>query len=120
MIKGKHIVGKVNIKSELNIIELGKIISKNILGGAVLDGLEKNIYDEVPAIFSETGLLGFGVVLQGYSGMKNDVGFWFELIPNHTENIVEKEIINLSAYLVSLFKARIESQNIIILDEIVC
>lgn len=51
MYKRKHIIGKVQMKSDFSILELGTIISENILGGVILDGLEKNIYDEVPAIW---------------------------------------------------------------------
>jgi hypothetical protein len=117
MEKHKHIIGKVNLKSDLSIVEVGEIISDTILGGIVLDGLEKNIYDEVPAIFAQKGLLGLSVILQGYSGKKNDIGFWFELIPNFSEGNSEAETINLSNYLTALFKSKIIKEEIIVIDE---
>jgi hypothetical protein len=117
MEKQKHLIGKVKLKSDLSIVEVGEIISDKILGGIVLDGLEKNIYDEVPAIFAQNGLLGFSVILQGYSGKRNDIGFWFELIPNFSEGNSEVEIINLSNYLTALFKSKITHEEIIVIDE---
>ncbi len=118
MEKRKHIIGKVQLKSELNITELGSIISEKILGGIVLDGLEKNIYDEIPAIFAKKGLLGLSVVLQGYKGVNNEIGYWFEIIPNFSENRpdAETETIDLSAYLVSLLKSKIQTSQIMIED----
>lgn len=119
MEKRKHIIGKVQMKSDFSILELGEIISEKILGGVVLDGLEKNIYDEVPAIFAQNGLLGLSVILQGYSGKDNPIGYWFEIIPNYSENKTEAETINLSNYLTSLFKSKISSNSIIVIDEVI-
>jgi hypothetical protein len=117
MQKGKHIIGKVHLKSDLDISELGKIISEQILGGVVLDGLEKNIYEEVPAIFAQKGLLGLSVVLQGYLGFDNEVGYWFELTPIFSDNKQDVETVNLSVYLTSLFKNKIINSRILIVDE---
>ena len=117
MEKRKRLIGKVQIKSSLSIIDLGEIISENVLGGVILDGLEKKIYDEVPAIFAQKGLLGFSVILQGYSGKDNPIGYWFEITPNYSENKTEAETINLSSYLSSLFSSKISNENIIVIDE---
>ena len=119
MEKSKHIIGKVQLRSKLNLIELGKIISEKILGGVVLDGIEKNIYEEVPAIFAQKGLLGLLVVLQGYEGMENEIGYWFNLTPNFSENKSEAETINLYNYLTALFKSKIINEEIKIIDEVI-
>lgn len=102
--KGLFIKGGVQIKSNLSIQELGCIISEFFLGGLLLDGLEKNIYEEVPAIFNES--LGLSIVLQGYSGLDNEWGFSFNLIPNFDSGEMEKDSVDLSSYLKSLFKER--------------
>ena len=106
MKKGQFIIGRVILKSELSIEELGVIISEKILGGSKLSGLEKNIYEEVPAIFN--GLLGFSVVLQGYSGFDTSSGYCFELVPNFSTDETAKELIDLSPYLISLFKEKLK------------
>lgn len=118
MEKRKRLIGKVQMKSNLTIMDLGKVISEEILGGTILDGLEKNIYDEVPAIFAQKGLLGFSVILQGYEGINNEIGYWFELIPNFSENKSDAETVNLSKYLTSLFLSKIANNDIVVIDEI--
>lgn len=119
MKKGKHIIGKVHLKTDLSIMELGELISKNILGGAKLGGLERYIYEEVPAIYVQNGLFGLSVILQGDSGINNKHGFCFEIRPAHSEGYKERETVNISGYLISLFKARLANKNIIIIDETV-
>ena len=102
MKKGQHIIGGVQLKSSLSIQEIGTIISDQILGGIKLDGLEKNIYDEVPAIFC--GVLGFSVVLHGHSGMDDNKSFWFDIIPNFSSDEDQKETIDLGGtYLKAFF-----------------
>lgn len=104
--KGQHVIGSVQIKSDLPIQDLGQIISESILGGIKLGGIEKNIYEEVPAIFC--GLLGFSAVLHGYAGLGDETSFWFDLVPNFSSQEDEKETIDLGNYLAALFKDRLK------------
>lgn len=105
--KGQHIIGSVQLKSNLSIQEVGRIISEKVLNGIPLEGLKKRIYEEVPAIFNE--VLGFSVVLQGYTGIDNEKGYWFELIPNFSSDEIEKEEINISKYLISLLREKLKA-----------
>lgn len=93
----KTIKGSIQLKSDLDIIELGNIISELALGGAKLKGLEENIYDEVPAIYSK--MLGVRVILHGYPEKTDSQqsGYWIDLIPSFKADGDER--INISEYL---------------------
>ena len=57
--------GTVRIRSSLSLEEIGGIVSQRVLGGVRLEGRENNIRDEVPAIYSQTPVLGLRFILQG-------------------------------------------------------
>lgn len=102
-----HIHGSVNLKSELSLEQVGEIISNKILSGVLLEGKEKRIYDEVPAIFN--GSLGFSFILQGYSGLNHTIGFIFSIVPNFSVRGAEKYDINVDSYLIALFKEKLKN-----------
>jgi hypothetical protein len=61
------LIGSVEIYSELEIEDLGKIISKEIFGNIPFVGLLDYVYEDVPTIFIERGsLLGLDIKLFGY------------------------------------------------------
>lgn len=107
--------------SELKIEELGKIISDKILGGAKLDGLEKCIYEEVPAVYTKNGILGLEIVLAGYSGLNKENDEYYNFIIddciqrkiNKENKLDNNDSYNLSKYLVELFKYEFKDSNII-------
>lgn len=102
--KNIFIKGNINFKSQLSIEDVAKTISNSLFGGAKFCGLEKCIYDEVPAVFIENGVLGLSVIIQGYEGIDSLQGYWLEIIPNHNIEGVEILEVNIDNYLNSLFK----------------
>jgi hypothetical protein len=59
--------GFVFIQSDLDIEELGKLISQRLVGGLPFDGLDHYIRDEIPAIYIKD-ILGCRLILQGFPG----------------------------------------------------
>ncbi len=55
------LVGKVVMQSNLEIEEVGDIISQALFGGVKLGGKDERIYEEVPAIFLHPPILGFSI-----------------------------------------------------------
>lgn len=104
--KVSHLQGGINLKSNLTIEEVGEIISTEVLGGIRLGGKEKNIYEEIPAIFN--AVLGFSIVLQGYSGMDHEWGFVFSIISNFNTGEAETYEVSMDNYLSLLFKERLK------------
>lgn len=103
--KNTFIKGNINFKYQLSIEEVAKVISTSLFGGAPFCGLEKRIYDEVPAVFIENGVLGLSVIIQGYKGFDHLQGYWLEIIPNHNIQGFEITEVNIDKYLFSLFKS---------------
>lgn len=113
MIKAQHITGGVQLKSNLSIEQLGSLISERVLGGIPLSGLEKKVYEEIPAIYNEC--MGLSLVLQGFSGMQHEWGFVFSLVPSF--NSGSNETVDLSDYLFSLFQNKFSGEpDVIIID----
>jgi hypothetical protein len=107
--------GSVVIKSNLEIEELGRIISNALFSNCTFVGRDKNIYDEVPAIFIDRGLLGLNITLSGNKGITDEYGYSLEVMPKNIPENIEIEKINISSYL-SLLLKQIESDDIIILN----
>jgi hypothetical protein len=113
-IREPHIYGNVNFKSDLSIKEVGSIIGEKIFSGATFGGKENNIYEEVPAIYIDNLMLGFLIVIQGYSGINHESGYWLNITPyfSITNN---KKFINsikydvcLNTYLYALLDERLK------------
>ena len=88
-------IGEVTLISELPIEKVGDILGEQIFGGLKFGGKDRRIYDEVPAIFIENGLLGFSVILQ--EGVK-DNRYYLELIPMHHVKECGGSTVKLSYY----------------------
>lgn len=78
------IKGTTTFKTELSIEEAGELISQKLFGGLELSGLDKQIYDEVPAIYIEHEIMGLRVV----SGQK---GGWIMKAEN-IQGLTPKQI----------------------------
>lgn len=63
-----RLICDAKIVSAKSLEDVASLVSERILGGIRFIGREKNIYDEVPAIYGERPILGLRVVLQGYGG----------------------------------------------------
>ncbi|WP_107942547.1 hypothetical protein [Metasolibacillus fluoroglycofenilyticus] len=92
------------INSEENIVGVAKIISSKIAGNIPFEGLEDYIYEEVPAIYINSNILGFEVVIKGYGGEK---GYYLEVNshPSNNEPDDADEIdIDITRYIASLLE----------------
>ncbi|HEY2495001.1 MAG TPA: hypothetical protein VGI33_19090 [Paenibacillus sp.] len=90
--------------SDKNIIDLAIIISSKIAGNIPFEGLEESIYDEVPAIYINSNILGFEVIIKGYGGEK---GYFLEVNshPSNDEPDDAEEIdIDITRYIASLLE----------------
>lgn len=72
----EYLKWSINLQSDLDIIELWNIVSREILWWAKLWWLEKSIYDEVPAIFL-WNLLWMSVILSWYKWLNKNI--WYNL-----------------------------------------
>ncbi|MBN9386289.1 MAG: hypothetical protein J0H74_36355 [Chitinophagaceae bacterium] len=98
------LAGHVALKSDLSIEEVAKILSERLFGGLKFGGKEKEIYEEVPAIFIDPDILGFNIVLQGYPGINEEIGYSLSILPNiHLDGVTFKDI-SLDDYLIHLLK----------------
>ncbi|MEB7453629.1 hypothetical protein [Lysinibacillus sphaericus] len=90
--------------SEKNIVDLAKVISSKIAGNIPFEGLENYIYEEVPAIYINSNILGFEVILKGYGGEK---GYYLE-VNSHPSNNEPEDIdeidIDITKYIASLIE----------------
>lgn len=113
-IREPHIHGSVNFKSDLSLEEVGRIIGDKVFSGAVFGGKENSIYEEVPAIYIDNLMLGFLFVIQGYSGINHESGYWLNITPyfSITNNEKFKDAIKfdvcLSTYLYALLEERLK------------
>lgn len=69
----------LSIKSELDILSLGKVIGERMAGGLTFGGLEEYIRDEIPAVYINN-LLGCRLILSGFPG---DQGYNLELLEDN-------------------------------------
>lgn len=92
------------IISEENIVELAKIISSKIAGNLPFEGLEDYIYDEVPAIYINSNILGCTLVILGYGG---EDGYTLEVkpYPGHNKpDDADRIYIDITKYIASLLE----------------
>ncbi|MFN8712951.1 MAG: hypothetical protein ACK5Z2_08865 [Bacteroidota bacterium] len=107
----QHIHGSVPFQSNLSITEVGDLISKKVFPDMSFGGLEENIYDEVPAIYIKDNPLGLLIVLQGYQGTTEGLGYSLNITPNfNPTSVVGVSFINsidvdISDYLYCLLKS---------------
>jgi hypothetical protein len=112
-----YLVGEVVLKSDLNIESVADILSERIFGGLKFGGKEKEIYEEVPAVFIEPDILGFNIVLQGYPGIDTETGYSLSILPNvHLDGVTFKSF-SLDDYLTHLFKVLLKDIKEIIVVE---
>ena len=86
---------------------MGNIISESIFGGIPFEGLETNVYNEVPAIFFRKNLLDLEVTLFRFpTGVENG-SYHLQLIPNH--NLINEVSvdIDISYFLYKLIQQKI-------------
>ncbi len=103
------LIGSVRIKTELDIITLGNIISKEMLCGIQLGGLERKIYNEIPAIYIQTGsLLGLDVTLQGWWELSEKDIYILEISTLHTVDNESRNAALLNNYLKSYCKQNLK------------
>ena len=100
-----RVIGSVGLKSTLSIEEIAEILSELVFGGAKFGGKELKIYDEVPALFINKGVLGLRVILQGYASNEH---FHLGLLPDFKLKGIEKYEVDLSTYLLALLKERLK------------
>lgn len=114
MSKFSSIGGTVALHSLLSIEEVACVLSKNLFGGLEFGGKDKFIYEEVPALFISSLILGMRVILaQG-----NNNTYSLELIPEFQRERNDSEIINgldISGYLCVLLKSQVENMDFITL-----
>jgi len=93
-----EIYGFANINSELNLNDLASLISENLLAGVKFGGIDENIREEVPAVYSLKEVLGLRLVLFG------EVGDYGLSIEQWGDNVDDGSSIDLSVYLELLLK----------------
>ncbi len=106
------------MQSNLEIEEVGDILSQVLFGGVKLGGKDERIYDEVPAIYLSPPILGFCAFLQGYKGFGKDEGYVLTISPDFTVRDVKRVTVKLDSYLTMLLKDRLKDHDQIkVLDE---
>ncbi len=102
-IEASRLSGSIGFQSNLNLIDIGRIVSQDLLGGATLGGLEKQIYDEVPAIFSE--FLGMRVILSGESKSTGGV-YTLSFLSNFKIKEESPQVVRFDNYLKGLCESK--------------
>ncbi len=93
-----YFTGFAYFQSELSLEEAAKIISDRILGGAKFGGADEDIHEEIPAVYVSETILGFNIVLDGYSGFLPEQRFELSIVQNNST--IEGAIrIDMSAHL---------------------
>lgn len=96
------IKGTVIFQSNMILEEVGVLISKKMFGNLAFQGLDKRIYDEIPAIFIDNEILGLRIVLSGYSGYLENQRFVLDISPlgfSRKLGNVEAQEVEISEYL---------------------
>lgn len=105
-INATHIQGSIFFQSKLDIERVGAIISQRVFAGVPIGGLEKNIYEEVPAVFTEKRFLGFFVAIQEIQKIESDIWEYCLDINNYGSAEYDARAITtfvLDDYMLSLF-----------------
>ncbi|PWV56387.1 hypothetical protein [Chitinophaga sp. S165] len=58
-----EIYGSAAMRTHLSLEELAEIISKQLFGGIPFGGKDRSIWEEIPAVYIETPVLGSLVIL---------------------------------------------------------
>lgn len=104
--------GSIAFQSEKKLEEVGKEISNKLFGGVPFQGINENIYEEVPAIYIKTPMIGLEIILSGYSGFDEDKWFVLDIAPH--QSAPEDCKLNIKNYkLESLFKLLLKDIKII-------
>ena len=98
------LLGTAAMKSNLSMEEVGEILSNRLFGNLKFEGKEKNIYDEVPAMYIESDIIGLRFILSGYSGMGENERFVLEINPIHIFKDIDQKAYRLDSYLTLLLK----------------
>ncbi|MEO5684261.1 MAG: hypothetical protein ABIQ88_16590 [Chitinophagaceae bacterium] len=97
-------VGYVSLKSNLSLEHVGEILSNKVFGGIAFSGKELEIHEEIPALFIHNTILGFRIVLDGYSGFDQSQYFTLSVRTCVSIEGVNPEIVRLDSYLFNLLK----------------
>jgi hypothetical protein len=92
--------GIISLKYFGTLEQLAKIISDNIFAGCEFGGLEKGIYEEVPAVFIDSRILGMNIILS--EGMNNHYNL--EVHGNYKPKGVTHQRVQLDEYLYFLLR----------------
>lgn len=92
--------GVVFIKTNLVLINLAQLISEKVFCGLEFQGLDKQIREEVPAIFIPGHLLGLSIVLSG----SPDTGYSLSIRDTLSIKDVNKDRINIDNLLYELLR----------------
>lgn len=111
--KFPYLIGTVSFQSNLSLEQVGELLSLRVFGGLKFTGKESAIYDEVPAIFIKGHVIGFKVILSGYSGFSEDQGFCLSVFPELYIDGVEHQDIKIDEYLKQLLKVLFKDDSII-------
>ncbi len=103
------IYGSVTFKSELTLEEMSELISSIFFMGNKFSGLEKRIYNEVPAVMLNGNFIGLNVILSGGGEYDFSVG----VHGNYKPKGIKNERVQLDEYLYFLFYDKLlEFENI--------
>lgn len=103
--------GSVLIESKLSLEALAEVLSSRLFRGLPFIGKEKNLYEEIPAIYIDGNFLGLSVILSG----GQESGYQLEVLSNFFLPQVKKENIYLDGYLFELLKKMIEPDDDILI-----
>lgn len=90
--------GSIAFTSSMSIEEVGGLLSESIFSGLPFIGKEKNIYEEVPAIYLEDRFLGLNVILSG----GGEYNYCLEIHGNYNPKEVKSHRVRLDDYLYHL------------------
>ena len=108
-----YITGGVGFTSNLEILEIGKVLSKYLFNAVPFTGLERNIYDEVPAVYLAEEVLGFYIVLQGKPTNVEDGTYYLEFMQYFDFEIdadAESVHLRLDDYFFQLLKCKVPKE----------
>ncbi len=102
-ISANYFIGSVHFQSELIIEKLGQLLSAHVLSGIQLGGLERAVYDEVPAIYND--FLNMAITLQGYSNLDDEGIYILEIATYGIHNKLKVgKCVNINFQLELLFQ----------------
>lgn len=100
----KYLIGSVEFQSELSIFDVSNLISEKVFSGLKFEGFEESIYEEIPALYIKSPILGTKIVLSGTKGFSNDDSYLLDLIPVDENYYLTSDSIDIKIYLEDLFQ----------------